>query len=163
MPDWKSHIRPHLAPLRLSPVRENEIIDELAQHLDDRWGELIAGGASEEEAMRLALTLLRDTTLVRNLAPLRQSLQPPPATLGVSTASGSRAWPSPWDPPLTNCRPTATTARTPSAVSARAHRGTRHRPRVRQSRSGAIRVPSSDESCGRRGSRRRGTSGRMPR
>jgi hypothetical protein len=36
MPDWKQHIRPHLARLQLSPTRENEIIDELAQHLDDR-------------------------------------------------------------------------------------------------------------------------------
>ena len=63
MPDWKSHVRPHLEALRLSPVRENEIIDELAQHLDDRWRELVAGGASEEEARPLALALLRDATL----------------------------------------------------------------------------------------------------
>jgi macrolide transport system ATP-binding/permease protein len=85
MPDWRSHIRPHLTALRLSPTRENEIVDELTQHLDDRWWELIADGASEEEAMRLALALLRDTTLTQNLAPLRQSLRPPPATPGVST------------------------------------------------------------------------------
>ena len=37
MPDWKSHIRPRLASLRLSPVRESEIAEELAQHLEDRW------------------------------------------------------------------------------------------------------------------------------
>ena len=85
MPEWKSHIRPHLAALRLSPARENEIVDELAQHLDDRWRELIAGGAPEEEAMRLALAQLRDTTLVRNLAPLRQAQQPPPIPPGGST------------------------------------------------------------------------------
>ena len=34
MPDWKSHIRSRLASLRLSPARESEIIEELAQHLD---------------------------------------------------------------------------------------------------------------------------------
>ena len=84
MPDWKSHVRPHLEALRLSPVRENEIVDELAQHLDDRWRELLAGGVSEEEARPLVLALLRDTTLERNLAPLGQSMQPPPATPGVS-------------------------------------------------------------------------------
>ena len=85
MPDWQSHIRPHLAALRLSPARESEIVDELAQHLDDRWRELVAGGASEQEAMRLALTQLRDTTLVRNLEPLRLARQPSPVPPGVST------------------------------------------------------------------------------
>ena len=29
MPDWKSHIRPLLGSLRLSPARENEIAEEL--------------------------------------------------------------------------------------------------------------------------------------
>lgn len=85
MPDWTSHIRPHLAALRLSPTRESEIVDELAQHLDDRWRELMALGSSEEEATRRALAELRNDTLVRNLAPLRQSQQPPPVTPGVST------------------------------------------------------------------------------
>ncbi len=84
MPDWKSHIRPHLTAVRLPPARQNEIIDELAQHLDDRWRDLIAGGASEDEAVRLTLALLRDTALTNSLAPLRQSL-PPPVTPGVST------------------------------------------------------------------------------
>jgi hypothetical protein len=40
MPDWKPHIRPHLAVLRLSPARESEIVEELSQHLDDRWREI---------------------------------------------------------------------------------------------------------------------------
>lgn len=103
MPDWKLHIHPDLAALRLSPVRENEIIDELAQHLDDRWRELVAGGESEEEAMRLALAQLRDTTLVRNLAPLRQAQPPPPmpaaaaAVTSLTTAALIAAWrPARW-------------------------------------------------------------------
>ena len=85
MPDWRSHIRPHLTTLRLSPTRENEIVDELSQHLDDRWRELIAGGASEEEATQIALSQVRDDALVRNLAPLKQSQQPLPLTPGMST------------------------------------------------------------------------------
>ena len=44
MPDWAAHVRPRLSPLRLSPNRENEIVEELSQHLDDRWRELVAGG-----------------------------------------------------------------------------------------------------------------------
>src|SRR5579862_4387835 len=87
MPDWRLHIRSHLAALSLSPTRENEIIDELAQHLDDRYRELLAGGASEEEAARLALAQLRDDTLARNLAPLRQARALPSVTAGVSTGT----------------------------------------------------------------------------
>jgi predicted permease len=85
MPDWKPHIRPLLASLRLSPARESEIVEELSQHLDDRWRELVAAGASEEEATRLALTQLREDVLARNLAPLRQSRRSPTVTPGVST------------------------------------------------------------------------------
>jgi hypothetical protein len=50
MPDWPQHVRPRLASLRLSPTRENEIVEELSQHLDDRYRELIAGG-SDRRAM----------------------------------------------------------------------------------------------------------------
>jgi hypothetical protein len=59
MPDpstWKSHIRPRLAALRLSPAREEEILEGLAQHLDDRWRELVAGGATPEAAAHTART-----------------------------------------------------------------------------------------------------------
>jgi putative ABC transport system permease protein len=83
--DWKPHIRPRLASLRLSPSRENEIIEELAQHLEDRWRELVAGGASENEATPLALAGFRDGDLLaRHLAPLRQARAPEPITPGTS-------------------------------------------------------------------------------
>ncbi|HMF60120.1 MAG TPA: hypothetical protein VK595_07105 [Vicinamibacterales bacterium] len=45
-------MRPRLASLRLSPTRENEIVDEPSQHLDDRYRELMAGGASIDDATR---------------------------------------------------------------------------------------------------------------
>jgi len=32
---WAREVRTRLSPLRLSPVREAEIVDELSQHLDD--------------------------------------------------------------------------------------------------------------------------------
>jgi len=84
MPDWKPHIRPRLALLRLSLSRENEIIEELSQHLDDRWQELVAGGASEDEATTLALVGFRDGNLLaRHLATLRQAHAPEPVTLGA--------------------------------------------------------------------------------
>ena len=60
MPDWKPHIRSRLASLQLSPSRENEIVEELSQHLEERWRELVAGGTSADEATRLALAGFRE-------------------------------------------------------------------------------------------------------
>src|SRR6185503_10698383 len=83
MPEWASHVRSRLASLRLSPARENEIVDELSQHLDDRWRKLIAGGASPEDATRIALADFRDDgTLARHLAPLRQARHDTPIPAG---------------------------------------------------------------------------------
>ena len=59
MPDWAGEVRARLSSLRLSPTRESEIVEELSQHLDDRWRELIAGGASADEATRLTLSQFR--------------------------------------------------------------------------------------------------------
>ncbi|MGI9107413.1 MAG: ADOP family duplicated permease [Pyrinomonadaceae bacterium] len=60
MPDWKKEIGSRLAGLRLAPTREAEIVEELAQHLDDRYGELLQNGATEAEACRAALQELND-------------------------------------------------------------------------------------------------------
>src|SRR5918996_1699317 len=85
MPDWKPHIRSRLASLRLSSSRENEIIEELSQHLEDRWRELVAGGASQDEATKLALAGFREGDLLaRHLAPLRQAHAPEAITPGAS-------------------------------------------------------------------------------
>jgi predicted permease len=64
MPDWKQEIRQRLARLNLEPTREAEIIEELAQHLEDRYLELQAGGATREEAHRAALAELRNSQLL---------------------------------------------------------------------------------------------------
>ena len=58
MPDWKQEIRQRLASLMLEPAREAEIVEELAQHLDDRYAELRAGGATAPEACAAALAEL---------------------------------------------------------------------------------------------------------
>lgn len=51
-PDWSPDIRARLAALSIAPSREAEIVEELAQHLDDRWHELIASGKTPDEAAR---------------------------------------------------------------------------------------------------------------
>jgi predicted permease len=52
MPDWKRLVREKL------PQAEPALIDELAEHLEDHYGELRSGGAGAEEAYRSALAEL---------------------------------------------------------------------------------------------------------
>jgi putative ABC transport system permease protein len=86
MPDWARYVRPRLASLHLSPTREHEIVDELSQHLDDRYRELIAGGASLEDATRLALADFRNgNVLAEYIAPLRQARAPSALAPGLSS------------------------------------------------------------------------------
>ena len=68
MPDWKKHVRERLPPLRLAPERELEIIEELAQYLEDRYEELRASGATERQAFAAAARELDiDGRLAREL------------------------------------------------------------------------------------------------
>src|SRR5262245_65981950 len=55
MPEWKKELKDRLANLNLEPAREAEIVEELSQHLEDRYAESLAGAASAEEASRAAL------------------------------------------------------------------------------------------------------------
>jgi predicted permease len=86
MPDWRRHLEPHLAGLRLSPERDAEIIEEVSQHLDQRYEELRAAGAAEGEACRLVLEELREPeALSQQMRSLRQAHVPPPITPGAPT------------------------------------------------------------------------------
>jgi predicted permease len=94
MPDWAQVVRSRLSSLSLSPEREAEIVDELSQHLDDRWRELIAGGAAPDEATRLTRAEFREgDALARHMAPLRQAHRPPSITPG---AAGGRVLDDLW-------------------------------------------------------------------
>ena len=89
MPDlsmWAREVRTRLSPLRLSATREAEIVNELSQHLDDHYRELLAEGRPPEEAERLTLAQFREGNLLaRYMAPLRQAQAPPPLTPGAPT------------------------------------------------------------------------------
>jgi putative ABC transport system permease protein len=83
---WAGEVRSRLSPLRLSPTRETEIIQELTQHLDEHFRELIAEGQAPEDAERLTLAEFREGNLLAQyMAPLRQSQTPPPVTIGAPT------------------------------------------------------------------------------
>jgi putative ABC transport system permease protein len=83
---WASEVRARLSSLHLAPAREAEIVDELSDHLDDRWRELVAGGASEDEATLLTLAEFRGARLLaRYMAPLRQANTRPSSPPGSAT------------------------------------------------------------------------------
>lgn len=65
MREWKPEIRRRLANLPLKPTREAAIVEELAAHLADCYKELLAGGATEDEAYRGALAELSEREILR--------------------------------------------------------------------------------------------------
>ena len=80
MPDWSKEIRAVLAPLNLNPVREAGVVEELSQHLRDRYDEMLAGGASAQDAERILLAELNDGRLVAGLKATVPPAKPPFAT-----------------------------------------------------------------------------------
>ena len=87
MPEWRELLRERLAALELDGAREAEIIEELSQHLDERYDELRLDGVSDDEARRLAMSeLLDDGALDRFMRPLRQAHTPPPIAAGAPRA-----------------------------------------------------------------------------
>jgi predicted permease len=83
-PALRGEVRARLAPLRLSPAREAEIVEELSQHLHDQWREHLAAGASSDAAARQTLAeFRRGNLLAKYMAPLRQSRAQAPCVPGA--------------------------------------------------------------------------------
>jgi hypothetical protein len=82
--EWSEPLRARLASLSLNPAREAEIIEELSQHLDQRYEELRAGGTSDLDARRLVIEeLLDQDALANQMRSLRQAHVPLPITPGA--------------------------------------------------------------------------------
>ena len=89
MPEWKAEIRRRLLPLSLEAAREAEIVDELAQHLDDWHREQLAAGRTPEESARLTLEELDGSErLARELLRVEPPAEPRPIAPGAAR-SGS--------------------------------------------------------------------------
>ena len=89
MPDWGAEIRRRLAPFGLRPTREMEIVEEIAEHLDERYRRLLAQGTSEADAVAAAWRELDDSdafglAIGRIETPARLDLPPPGAPRAVS-------------------------------------------------------------------------------
>lgn len=75
MPEWTEEVRKRLSGVKLAPAHEAEIVEELAQHLEDVYERSLRSGATETEAKRAALhelagDLLKD--LPRSQRPVYQ-------------------------------------------------------------------------------------------
>jgi putative ABC transport system permease protein len=85
MPEWKQEIIGRLAALKIEPAREAEIVEELSQHLEDRYSESLASGATPDDAYREALAELRDNeSLERELRQVESQAPQEPVVFGES-------------------------------------------------------------------------------
>ncbi len=88
MPEWKRLVRDRLQGLTLDGAREGEIVDELSQHLEDRYDALRSTGLPEAEAQRQALDELKDSRLLtEELGKIRRP--PPIEPLGLPNHKGA--------------------------------------------------------------------------
>jgi predicted permease len=86
MPDWNERIREQLAELKLTPTREAEIVEELSQHAEDRYRELVGGGATEAEALRITLAETGGHQLLAGeLREVESTNAPEPVALGAKS------------------------------------------------------------------------------
>ena len=84
-PQWEPEISQRLTGLHLVATREAAIVEELAQYLDDHYAELLAGGATEEEVWRQALTELDGSELLaQELRRAERWVTPEPIALGTN-------------------------------------------------------------------------------
>src|ERR1700684_1770968 len=67
MHDWSKEIEFAIAPLNLSTACEAEVVEELSQHLNDRYEELLISGVGEEQAYGILKHDLTDGKLVAGL------------------------------------------------------------------------------------------------
>jgi predicted permease len=85
MPEWKREIQRRLANAKLRPEREAEIIDELSGHLEDRYAELRARGATHEAAFRDVIAELDSADLVPELQSSEETVKRDAVPAGAVT------------------------------------------------------------------------------
>jgi len=91
MPEWSDYIRRNLRVRGLRPDREAEIIEDLAQQLEDAYREALARGVARDEALALARQHVPDwDALSRELERLPRGAVPAAERLRESADSASR-------------------------------------------------------------------------
>ena len=76
MPDWRAVVRTRLREIGADPARDPSLVDELAQHLDDRYRTTLASGATDEAARRATMHELDGSDRIAAELSARQSRWP---------------------------------------------------------------------------------------
>ena len=121
MRDWKGELARRLRERRIDPTRHTAVIEELAQHLEDRYRSLVARGMAADDAAASVLQELEDDAL-REAGSARPRIRRPtrsPANSrrrsGSARGGGHRA-----SAPAPACAAPDRTSATPRARCARA-------------------------------------------
>ena len=85
MPDWREELRKRLSRLGLEPAHEAEVVEELAQHLDDVYQRSLKNGMTEAEAKSAALQELATDDLLQKEMRRSQTMFKEPAVAGAPT------------------------------------------------------------------------------
>ncbi|HZS47629.1 MAG TPA: ABC transporter permease [Blastocatellia bacterium] len=84
MPEWRQEIRKRIGEIRLSATRETEIVEELSQHLEQRYEELRLKGATDDEAQAAAISeLLNSDFLASEIARVERRVNLEPTVFGI--------------------------------------------------------------------------------
>jgi predicted permease len=95
MPDWKERLRKLLAEKKVSPAVAEDVAEELAQHLEMRYQEELAGGASPQAAEERVLREISGLAGRGELLSLRAAREKPvlePAVDGGSAGYIGALW-----------------------------------------------------------------------
>jgi hypothetical protein len=65
MPDWREEIARRLSSLKLDSNRESDVIEELSKHLEDRYYELVSGGATDDARRDVLMELNYENLLAQ--------------------------------------------------------------------------------------------------
>ena len=94
MQGWKQEIQKQLAAAKLEPPREAEIVEELAQHMESLYEELLADGATPDQARRAILEEFAENDLL--VAELQRVESPAPADSFFLETSGGHMFADLW-------------------------------------------------------------------
>lgn len=93
MRNWTNEIRSTLAVLRLEPTQENEFVEELNQHLQDRAEAMLISGLNEERVEEALMRELHDPALIAGLrATIRREAPLPPVGSDSGEQILARIW-----------------------------------------------------------------------
>jgi putative ABC transport system permease protein len=91
MREWGEEIERRLSGSRLSPEAESDVVEELAQHLEDRYADLLASGVAADQAERAVLSELdaEGGTLAMQVAAARGGSRGAAEPIGSSGGAGA--------------------------------------------------------------------------